>query len=66
MILADKKKIDAMEVNIINHLKGELAKIEWKGFAQSSLRKKRERKDWVKGFRAEFAKEKERAQRLEK
>ena len=28
VILADKRKIDAMEVNIINHLKGELAKIE--------------------------------------
>ncbi len=28
VILADKKKIDAMEVNIINHLKGELAKID--------------------------------------
>lgn len=28
VILAEKKKIDAMEVNIINHLKGELAKIE--------------------------------------
>ena len=27
VILADKRKIDAMEVNIINHLKGELAKI---------------------------------------
>ena len=27
-ILADKKKIDAMEVNVINHLKGELAKID--------------------------------------
>jgi glucose/mannose-6-phosphate isomerase len=28
VILADKKKIDAMEVDIINHLKGELAKID--------------------------------------
>ena len=28
VILAEKKKIDAMEVNIINHLKGELAKID--------------------------------------
>ncbi len=27
VMLAEKKKIDAMEVNIINHLKGELAKI---------------------------------------
>ena len=27
VILADKRKIDAMEVNIINHLKGELSKI---------------------------------------
>jgi glucose/mannose-6-phosphate isomerase len=28
VFLAEKKKIDAMEVNIINHLKGELAKID--------------------------------------
>lgn len=28
VLLAEKRKVDAMEINIINHLKGELAKIE--------------------------------------
>ncbi len=28
VIIAEKRKIDAMEINIINHLKGELAKID--------------------------------------